>query len=259
MSRAYDALKRAEIDACLPEFTTVSTAELNGEGPVVDVELDARLRREFERLRVLLMRRTTPAGEPLHSLMVAAVGRHTGATTTTVALAASLAGESTPTLLVDANLRAPRLRPLFGLNGGPGLGDVLAKEAAFGDTVYPTDKRRLSVLPAGRVKLSAELLAGPGLDALLDATRAQFRFAVFDVAPLPESLDACALASRMDAVLLLVQGSRTSAADARDAARAVEDAGGRILGVVLNRQRASLPGFLRRLLAHPSVGAGAEG
>lgn len=255
MSRAYDALKRAEIDAHLSDFTTVSTAELDGDGPVADVELDARLRREFDRLRVLLMRGTAPTGQPLHSLMVAAVGRHTGATTTAVALAASLAGENTPTLLVDANRRAPRLRPWFGLNGGPGLGDLLAHEAAFGDTVYPTDKGRLSVLPAGWAKLSAELLAGPGVDELLEATKARFRFTVFDVAPLPESLDACVLASRTDGVLLLVQASRTSAADARDAARSVEDAGGRILGVVLNRQRKSLPAFLRRLLAHPSVGA----
>lgn len=244
MSRAYEALKRA---AALADRAAASAIE----EPPADVRrvLEDAERIEFQQLRVWLMG-SAGRGRPLKTLMVVGCHAGSGVTTTTASLTATLAhGKKLQVLAVDVNFRTPRLGPVFGVRNGEGLFDVMEEGLPLEAVMQPTDRPNLSVLTTGRVgRYPAAVFEGVAADRLLDDLRKRFDFVVLDAAPVLDFPDAYTLAPRMDGVLLVVQAERTSVEDAQRAKRTLEEAGARVLGAVVNRQRDYFPPRLKRLL-----------
>jgi Mrp family chromosome partitioning ATPase len=87
------------------------------------------------------------------------------------------------------------------------------------------------------------------IDRLILQLKKEFDFVIFDAAPVVEFPDAFALAPKVDAVIMVAQSEKTSIEDARRAKFNLEQAGGRILGVVLNRQKDYTPRVLRRFFS----------
>jgi capsular exopolysaccharide synthesis family protein len=248
MSRAYAAFRKAIAERDPVDAADVPLPPPETAVPVRDLAVDGALHAQFERVRLLLLSRTTATGDPLRTVMVTAVGPNAGATTVAAGLARALTrGQDARTLLVDANARAPGLRGRFALNGGPGLGDMLTAGVPLETCLNETVPRGLSILTAGRF-FPVDLLASPAFEQLLATARARYRFTVLDAAPLPQAMDACLLARQVDGVILVVDATRTSASDAREAVSALDEASGHVLGVVLNRQRRTLPALLQRAL-----------
>ena len=177
----------------------------------------------------------------IHSVLIADTGPGAGHSAIAANLAAALALAGDTVILIDANLRNPRLHDFFGVHSEPGLADWLDTENRSGSpSLQSTSIEGLRILSSGSVaKLGrsgstpSDYIGGQPFEALIDLLRGNADFLIFDAPPLSEFGDALAVAARADAVLLLVHSGRTKRAAAQRAKESLDRIGAHILGAVL--------------------------
>lgn len=146
----------------------------------------------------------------LRVLAVASAASRDGRSITAANLAISVAETGRRVLLVDADLRRPRLADYLGLAPGPGLSDVLAGRVAARDALQQWRRQPVSVLPAGPAAPNpSELLESPRWSELLAWARRDFDLVVIDTPPLLPVTDAAVVAAGADGVLLVARTNRT--------------------------------------------------
>lgn len=177
------------------------------------------------------------AEQPLRTILVTSAEDEAGKTTVAANLAAAFAQGGQETLLVDADVRRPRLHALLNLGNERGLGDLLRGPAA---SVSKPDLQAVVGLPGLRVLPSGnlppqpyELLGTERSAALLAELAEAAEVVVLDSPPLSVA-DAARLAPQVDGVLLVVRPGATEAEALAAAADQLERAGARMLGIVLN-------------------------
>lgn len=190
----------------------------------------------FRILRTRILHRMDAHG--FRTLAVTSPSRGDGKTLTAVNLAVSLAAHPTRTvLLVDLDLRLPRIHEHFGLPLRPGLQDVLSGEMTLADCLVHPEIDRLVVLPAGGepIAASSDVLASPAMTALAVELKARYadRIIIYDLPPLLASDDAISFLRQADCCLLAVAEGRTRKRAFDHALELLE--GCNVLGTVLNR------------------------
>ena len=139
------------------------------------------------------------------------------------------------TLLVDADLRAPRQHRIFDVPDRVGLSAVLSARADRGAVIPVSKFGPLSLLPAGAPPPNPqELLSGHAFASLLEALRTYFDVIIFDTPPARRYADAQTVAFRAGNAMVLARKDRTRLADAAGVIRDLGDTGARIVGTVLN-------------------------
>jgi succinoglycan biosynthesis transport protein ExoP len=180
------------------------------------------------------------AGTDLHlpSLLITSPSRGDGKSDIAANLAVSLARAGKQVILVDANLRRPRLATLFGLSDDQGLSYLLD---APGQRLEPQPISAipgLSVLPAGPVALnSSEILGSQRMYRLIQEFKAQADVVILDSPPLLYS-DALVLAPQVDGVLLVANSATTGRENTINAVESLRLVGAHLIGTVLNRVKA---------------------
>jgi capsular exopolysaccharide synthesis family protein len=156
-----------------------------------------------------------------------------GKTTISANLALCLAQDPQQrVLLIEADLRRPRLSALFGIRAEPGVADVLTGSATIGEAMVPIAGYRLFVLPAGTAaRRSPEALASSVLRGLVDGLRPRFTRILIDTPPLAMA-DTQELARIADGVLLVVRAGMTPRPALETAFHTLER--DKIIGFVLN-------------------------
>ena len=142
-------------------------------------------------------------------------------------------------LLIDADLRKPRVGRSFGVNGNAppgGLSLVLRGQQDARDALLNAKESGLCLLPAGPIPQDpAELLSSPNMELTLRSLAAEFDWVVIDSPPVVAMADAGILAPLCDGILLVVQQERTSAKLVKQTIQRLGQK--HICGVVLNRGR----------------------
>src|SRR6266568_4190838 len=139
------------------------------------------------------------------------------------------------TLLIDADLRAPRQHRIFNVPDRIGLSAVLSGRADRGAVVPIPECGTLSLLPAGACPPNPqELLLRPAFATLLEELRTEFDVILFDTPPAKFYADAQSLAFRAGSVMVLARKDHTRFADTAGVIRELSDTGARIVGTVFN-------------------------
>ena len=139
------------------------------------------------------------------------------------------------TLLIDADLRAPRQHRIFDVPDRIGLSAVLSGRADRGAVVPVPKFGTLSLLPAGAPPPNPqELLSRQALATLLEECRTEFDVILFDTPPAKRYADAQSIAFRAGSVMVLARKDHTRLADTTGVIRELSDTGARIVGTVLN-------------------------
>ena len=182
---------------------------------------------------------TAPDSEHPKVLAITSAASGEGKTTVASNFAMALAQTGRQVLLVDGNLRQPRLHEVFGVPNSEGLGELLDVPVSrlryrVGDQCLATDVEGLSVLPAGAGGAAVvDRLYSPRVPHLFDCLREQFDAVVIDTAPLA-SLESRALARAADGVIMVIGARHTSHEAAEAALRRLSGDGTNVLGTVLN-------------------------
>jgi succinoglycan biosynthesis transport protein ExoP len=191
----------------------------------------------FRNLRTSLI--WSDGGEELKTLVVTSAAPGEGKTLTAANLAVTLAYDGLRVLLVDCDIRRPRVHGLFHLPRAPGLMELLTTSNAPGAPPLPaireTSIAGLSVLPCGALPSNAaNLLSGTRMRVLLQDLREQFDIIVLDTPPVLATADAGIVASLTDGVLLVVRAGATDRNAAQRACQQLANVGARVIGTVLN-------------------------
>jgi capsular exopolysaccharide synthesis family protein len=167
---------------------------------------------------------------------VTSPGPGEGKSITVANLAVAMAQSGLEVVAVDADLRRPRLRELFGVRRGGGLTGSLLEGAVDGRLREVKAAKGLSVLPAGKLPPNpAELLSSRRMHDLLDLLAGQADVVLVDSPPVLSVTDAAVLARSVDGVLLVMGAGETRREAARRAVESLGRVGGNLVGVVLNR------------------------
>ena len=185
------------------------------------------------------------SGRPLKSLLVTGTQPHEGTTTVAVnlALTAALAGKRV--LILDADFRTPQLHRIFQLENERGLADILTSRGASEAVIQTVSisapehgpQGSLNVVTTGGT-VSASVLPAirtPEFAKSLQTLVADYDLALVDTSPLLTAGDALLFAAAVDGVILVLNAGTTAEREAALAKERLRQAGGNVLGVVLNR------------------------
>ncbi len=177
---------------------------------------------------------------PIKTLLVTSPVADEGKTTVALNLAAAFALGGLRTLLVEADLRRPSLHKRFAPTGTNGLTTTIVGQVPLEDAVTATDTKNLYVLLAGAIPPNpVELLGSEQMAGLLERIAALFDVIVVDSPPVLPVADAATIMAHTDGVIVVARTGKTDRTKLLDATQIVTRAGGRLLGVVLNRQKPS--------------------
>ena len=161
-----------------------------------------------------------------------------GKTTVSINLAYALASNSVESkvLLVDADMRKPRVANLIGFKGKklPGLSEYLAGIDAKPSFV-PTKYNNLSFLPSGTVNANSPALLSTGrMKSLMEELESQFDYIIFDTPPVNVVSDALLLNDYIDGYIMAVQSEYSDYNSVSEAIAKFESSDGKIFGIVLS-------------------------
>jgi capsular exopolysaccharide synthesis family protein len=158
-----------------------------------------------------------------------------GKTTTTIYMGTTMAQGGQRILLIDTDLRRPRLHKSLGVSKNRGLTNLILGDATIDDVVKSTDIPNLFVLPCGpQPPNPAELLMTDRFKQVLAELEARFDRILLDSPPVLAVTDAVVLSRISAGVMLIAQAGKTQLDDIRMAARQFKDVDASILGVIMN-------------------------
>jgi capsular exopolysaccharide synthesis family protein len=210
----------------------------NGEKPSPGIELlphlDARspVSEAYRAFRTSLL--LASANSPKIIVITSSFARE-GKTTTSVNLATVLAQMGKPVLLIDADLRRPRLQKVFPGKMNLGLVNYLAANIPLEDTIQPTQVPSLSIVLSGPIPPNpSELLASDRMKHLIEELREKYAYVIFDSPPVLAVTDAIVLAANADGVVLTVHGGHTPRELVQRSAERLRLSNIPVLGAILN-------------------------
>lgn len=165
-----------------------------------------------------------------------------GKTFTSLNLAISMAAERDKTvLLIDSDVVKPSLTKIIGLQGRPGLIDILLDTRInLADVIVTTDIPNLSLLPSGQTHVhSTELLASDEMEKVVDelAHRYSDRIVLFDAPPILATTESQILTQLAGQILMVVEAGRTPQSAIKEAVSRLDP--DKVVGMVLNKNRRS--------------------
>lgn len=262
MSKTYEAMAKAEAERAasqgqsrpaLGDGNGKRNGRKNGNGHrnghAVDLaHLDPRIEEQYQKLRGNIFFR--PGKESLRNVMVVASAHGEGATTTSSILGTLLArSEVGRVALVDANVRTPSLHELFALpDAARGLTDLVMNGFPPRQLAQPTAIPNLFVVPAGRPLPSPAVLYERAIASLLADLAEDYRYVLVDCSPVADYSDALFLAPKVDGVVMVLRAESTRIETAQRTKHQLEQAGGQVIGTVLNGKKNYVPLILQRLL-----------
>jgi capsular exopolysaccharide synthesis family protein len=167
-----------------------------------------------------------------------------GKTTSCINLAITFAQTGARVLLIDGDLRKPRIHQYLGVVKSEGLSTVLSKQKKFDEVVYKSIRESLDVVASGSIPPNpAELLSSDAMGALIDKLKTQYDYIFFDTPPVTVVTDAAALSKYVDGLVLIVREGYTNHESIEHAINLLTIAEAKILGFFVNDIEASSSGY----------------
>jgi capsular exopolysaccharide synthesis family protein len=183
-------------------------------------------------------------GKPdMRSFLITSSDRGEGKSTISSHLALTVARfKGKKSLIVDADLRRPRLHEIFGVPRAPGLLECLEGKLDPLEAVKDTPVENLKVIPAGsRIASPAHLFEGDILSDIFKKLRFYYDIVIVDSAPIIPVSDPMLISSEVDGVILVLLAGKTPRTVATRARDILLDANANLLGVVVNNLSEVLP------------------
>jgi capsular exopolysaccharide synthesis family protein len=235
--------------ALIPHYNTTDKRKLglipangNGNGSTALITINDRkspMAEAYRHLRTSLL--FSSAGKPPQTILVTSSQPSEGKTTTAINTAVTLAQADADVVIIDCDLRRPRLHNHFGLENTQGLTNYLSGEAGMESLLktYP-GLPRLKIITSGPIPPNpAELLSSQEMKNLLQSLREKYKHVIIDSPPAISFTDAAILSTLVDGVVLVAMAGKSSVHLMRRFKQRLGTIGARIYGVVLNGIKAN--------------------
>lgn len=184
------------------------------------------------------------AGHPPKTLMVTSGQPGDGKTTTVFNIALALTQLKAEVLVIDCDMRKPRIHKMLQLQKGEGLSTLLASGGDPDKFINRTPVRGLSVLPCGYVPPNpSELISSGSMKELLRSLSERFDYVIIDAPPMISVSDPIILSTLVDGVILVVKSGDSKGESVRRACQDLSTVGARVLGVALNNLNIRKDGY----------------
>jgi len=174
--------------------------------------------------------------KPIRSMVVTSAAPEEGKSTTLANLAVVVAQSGKKVIVVDCDLRRPSLHKIFDAHSAVGFTDMMRDDALLKKPpLEETGVPNLKLLGSGTIPPNpAELLASKRMDEVIATLLKIADMVLFDAPPIIAVTDAAVLASKVDAVLLVVSAGKTKRDHAKKAKALLDKVNARLIGTVLN-------------------------
>lgn len=203
---------------------------------LINKDTRSSLAEAYRQLRTSILLST--AGHPPKSLLITSSLPAEGKTTTAVNTAISLAQTGAKVLVIDADMRRPRLHSIFNKSNAQGLSTILSNEFEKDEIleiIQKDEESNLNLLPSGPIPPNpAELIGSSQMKNLLVLLEDNFTHVVIDSPPIASFTDGVLIASLVDGVILVVHSGKSSRQVVHRSRQLLQDIGSKIFGVVLN-------------------------
>ena len=175
--------------------------------------------------------------KPIQSLLITSIAPSEGKTTVAANLSTTLAQGGRNVILIDADLRKPKLHQRLNLSNQKGLTSLFMQpEVLLNGTVQKTDTNNLYVMTAGNLPPNpSELLASDRMDLIISKMGKNADMVIIDTPPIMAVTDAVVLSQRVDGVLVVIRVGNTKTAAAQQTVNQLHRLNANVLGVVLNQ------------------------
>ncbi len=189
--------------------------------------------------------------DKINTIMFTGASDKCGTSTTAVSLGTMLAKDAGyKVLLLDANIRNPKLHSVFNTKPHGGICDIIADKNC--KNVYDFKRvgpAELYFVPCGNISLASKRhFDTPRFVSFLKLAREKFDFVIMDTAPIGDYPDPQIICPKVDGVIMVINSGKTRRQVAQRVKKDIEDAGGNILGVVINRRKYYIPEWIYKRL-----------
>jgi capsular exopolysaccharide synthesis family protein len=207
---------------------------LKGREPLINTGVPPNFAEAFRSMRTNVL--FAAADEGSRSLVVTSTGPGEGKTMVAANLAIGFAQAGQRVILIDADMRRPRVHEVFGQNQEPGLSNLMVGHAVASATICKSGVPGLWLLPAGRIPPNpAELLGSRRFKEFIGLLSQHFDSVIIDSPPIMAVTDSAIVASAASGVVFVVGAEMTSRQAARTAIEQLQNGRPRFFGAVLNR------------------------
>ncbi|MDD5439049.1 MAG: polysaccharide biosynthesis tyrosine autokinase [Candidatus Omnitrophica bacterium] len=173
---------------------------------------------------------------PLKSLVVTSPGPQEGKTTTLCNLGIAMAQNNRRILLVDADMRKPRLHDTFGKKNTEGLSNFLSCQSTFDELLQETGVENLFLISGGpNPPNPSELLSSKKMKEFIGIAQQKFDIIFFDTPPIAVVTDAAVLTHHTDGIIVVIRSHTTSKKVIPRIFAILEEAKSNVIGVILNK------------------------
>jgi capsular exopolysaccharide synthesis family protein len=184
------------------------------------------------------------AGRPPKTMMVTSGQPGDGKTTTIFNIALALTQLKAEVVIVDCDMRKPRIHKLLQLTKGEGLSTLLSSGGDLNRFISRTSVPHLSAIPCGHVPPNpSELISSESMKDLLRSLAERFDYVLIDSPPLFTVSDPIILSTLVDGVILVVKSGQSKSELVRRACQDLASVGARLLGVTLNNLNLRKDGY----------------
>jgi capsular exopolysaccharide synthesis family protein len=201
---------------------------------IVAKKPDARASEAYRVLRTRI-KFSKVGKDELKTILITSATSQEGKTTTAVNLAGSFARANFKTILLDTDLRKPRVHTVFNEKRFPGFSDYIFGQASYEDIVRKTELSNLEYITAGTIPPNpSEILGSSQMTSFLDRLKEEYDYIILDSPPIIAVTDAEIMSTYVDGSLLVVSASSTEIELMEKAVRMLTNEKGSFLGVLLN-------------------------
>ncbi len=158
-----------------------------------------------------------------------------GKSLTTLNIAISFAKNGKNVLLVDCDLRKPKINRLLDMKASPGLSNILIGEKTIEESIVHLEEYGIDVLCSGDIPPSStQLFEAESMEEFIDEISKKYDFIILDTPPVNTVIDACITARYTNGIVFVVRHDYAKKDDVVNAVKQLEFAGGKVIGFVLN-------------------------
>lgn len=245
LDRSVKSLSELEAKTGLSVFGTLPMAESEGGNPFDLITVSRPRSSESESYRSLRTNiQFANLEKTIQTLILTSAVPGEGKTTTTCNLAVTMANSGLKTLLIDCDLRKPRVNDYFGLERHTGLSDILIHSKDWRDLAMDTGVENLSVITSGSIPPNpSELLGSNSMSEFLEQAKGEYQMILLDVPPVLVVTDAVLLGPKVDGLFLVVRSDHAPIDAVQRAITQLNTVHIKPVGVIFNGFKVSSAGY----------------